>query len=82
MFTVVQPMAIGSLPPQASITLSPWRAAGRLPMLTVLLPLVTKPGPCGGTGQGIGQMCMSDKLAIADMTAVAAAAAAALIPSV
>ena len=82
MTTVVQPIAIGSGPPQASMTLSPCRQAGKLSMRTELLPFVTKPGPWGGTGTGSGQMCMSARPAIADMTAVAATAAAALIISV
>ena len=80
--TVGHPIAIGSAPPQASKTWSPWRAADRFPITTVVLPFVTKPGPCGGIGTGSGQMWMSERLAIDAMTALAAAAVAALIPSV
>ena len=51
-------------------------------MMTVELPIVTNPGPCGGIGTGRGHMCMSERLAIDAMTALAAAAVTALIPSV
>jgi hypothetical protein len=80
--TVVQPIAMGSDPPHASMTLSPCRQAGRLSIITLLLPLVTKPGPCGTGPEGKGQMCMSAMPAIADMVPAAAAPAAALMPSV
>src|SRR5205085_4675372 len=77
MMTVGHPIATGSEPPQASMTLSPIRTAGRLLMRTVALPLVTKPGPCGGMGQGMGQTCISAMLAIEEKVDEAAAAAAA-----
>ncbi len=55
---------------------------GEVPDVDRRLPFVTKPGPCGGTGTRTGQTCMSEMPAMEDMTALAAAAAAALIPSV
>ena len=48
-------------------------------MFTVPLPLVTKPGPCGGIGQGRGQTCRSESGAIAETVALAAPATAAWI---
>ncbi len=82
MITVGHPRATGSGPAQASKILSPMRAAGRLLIITVPLPLVTNPGPWGGMGQGIGQMCMSLIGAMLDTVADAAIAAVALMPSV
>jgi len=60
MITVGSPLTILSGPPRISITVSPMRQAGRLLIITVFEPSITKPGPCGTGigGVGMGHMCM------------------------
>ncbi len=43
----------------ASVIVSPIRAAGILAIITVFEGVVTTPGPCGGTGDGVAQTCIS-----------------------
>ena len=59
MMTVVHPIAMALGGPNGSITLSPCRAAGRLPIMTVVEHWSTTPGPWGGTGEGVTQEWMS-----------------------
>src|SRR5262245_39481966 len=59
MITVGSPIAIVFGGPTASRMVSPWRHAWRLLMITVWLPVVTTPGPCGGSGSGVAQTWMS-----------------------
>jgi len=50
------PIAILFGGPIASRIVSPTRQAGRLLIITVVLPSITTPGPCGGIGSGIGHI--------------------------
>ena len=43
----------------ASVIVSPNRAAGILAIITVFEGVVTTPGPCGGMGEGVAQICIS-----------------------
>ncbi len=43
----------------ASVIVSPIRAAGILAIMTVVEGVVTTPGPCGGTGEGVAQTWIS-----------------------
>src|SRR5258708_4673011 len=79
MITVWQPNLILFGGPMASRIVSPWRHAGRLLISTVWLPSMTTPGPCGGTGRGVVQTCLSAGVAL--MRALIAASAVVLTSS-
>ena len=53
--TVGSPLTILFGGPMASVIVSPIRAAGILQIITVVEGVVTTPGPCGGTGEGVTQ---------------------------
>src|SRR5215469_13313914 len=55
MFTVGAPITIGAPQP----LMSPMRAAGRLPIITVILPFAIGFGGCGPAGGGIAQATWS-----------------------
>src|SRR5262245_11723677 len=82
MVTELQPLEIGSAPPTASKTLSPWRAAGSLLMNTARAPFVTTPGPWTAGPETVGQACTSVMPAMADRAAAAAVASAVWKPVV
>ena len=50
-------IALGAL---ASMTMSPWRAAGRPPIITVALPTATIPPTCGFGPSNRGQAWVSE----------------------
>src|SRR4028119_1043960 len=53
--TVGQPIEIVFGGPMASRIVSPCRAAGIKAIVTVAEGVITTPGPCGGTGDGVAQ---------------------------
>ncbi|MEZ5393293.1 MAG: hypothetical protein R2724_10570 [Bryobacterales bacterium] len=81
MITVNSPLTILFGGPIASKTVSPKRHAGKLLIMTVGLPSMTTPGPCGGTGKGVVHRWMSAMPAIEVIIEPMAAAAAALVAS-
>src|SRR5262249_5844684 len=58
--TVVAPLTIGSGGP-TSTTVPPRRAAGRPPIITVMLPTATTPPTCGFGPSDNGQICESER---------------------
>jgi len=59
MMTVGSPFVMVFGGPIASRSVSPWRPAGSMLIITVAEPVISTPGPWGGTGDGTAHICMS-----------------------